>query len=322
MRELEGLFLNVLYYSHPSALDHNAGPGHPEAARRLVAIEDLLAARAPVFLERREAPKASLEQVERVHPAPYPARILEAEPASGLRQLDADTALSPGSGEAALRGAGAACAAVDALLAGEAKRAFVAMRPPGHHAEPDRPMGFCLFNTVAIGAMQARFAHGLGRVAIFDFDVHHGNGTQAAFWEDPETLYLSTHQMPLYPGTGAADEAGSFGNIVNAPCPPGMGSGGWRRLVESRILPRIDLFRPQLVMLSAGFDAHAADPLAQLRLDEADFAWATREVVALAERHAEGRVVAVLEGGYDPPALARSVFAHLEALAGVPSGSP
>jgi len=265
---------------------------------------------------------ASLDQVERVHPAPYPVRILEAEPASGFRQLDPDTALSPGSGEAALRGAGAACAAVDALLAGEAKRAFIAMRPPGHHAEPDRPMGFCLFNTVAVGAMQARHAHGLGRIAIFDFDVHHGNGTQASFWEDPETLYLSIHQMPLYPGTGAADESGTFGNIVNAPCPPGMSSAAWRRLVESRILPRIDLFRPQLMMVSAGFDAHMADPLAQLRLEEADFAWVTQQIVALAERHAEGRVIAVLEGGYDPPALARSVLAHLEALAGEPTGNP
>jgi acetoin utilization deacetylase AcuC-like enzyme len=314
--------LNVLYYTHPSAHLHNAGPGHPEAARRLVAIDRLLEERAPAFLERREAPKASLEQIERVHPAPYPKEILEAEPISDYRYLDPDTAMSPGSGEAALRGAGAACAAVDALLGGEAKRAFVAMRPPGHHAEPDRPMGFCLFNTIAVGAMQARHAHGLGRIAIFDFDVHHGNGTQAAFWEDPETLYLSTHQMPLYPGTGATDESGSFGNIVNAPCPAGMSSAAWRRLVQSRILPRIEAFRPQLVMLSAGFDAHRADPLAQLQLEEADFAWVTQEAVALAERHAEGRVVAVLEGGYDPPALARSVLAHLEALAGEPSSNP
>ena len=307
--------MNLLYYTHPAALQHDAGPGHPEAARRLVAIERLLQERSPAFLDRREAPKATLEQLERVHPAPYPARILEAEPLSGYRQLDPDTAMSPGSGEAAQRAAGAACAAVDAVIGGEAKRAFVAMRPPGHHAEPDRPMGFCLFNTVAVGAMQARHAHGLGRIAIFDFDVHHGNGTQAAFWDDPETLYLSTHQMPLYPGTGAAHESGSFGNIVNAPCPPGMGSAAWRRLVESRILPRIDAFAPKLLMISAGFDAHAADPLAQMRLGEDDFAWATDAIVALARRHAEGRVVAVLEGGYDPPALASCVLAHLEALA-------
>jgi acetoin utilization deacetylase AcuC-like enzyme len=306
--------VSVLYYTHPAALRHDAGPGHPEAARRLVAIETLLAERNPAFVERREAPKASMEQLERVHPAPYAARLLEAEPEAGYRQLDPDTAMSPGSGEAALRGAGAACAAVDAILADEARRAFVAMRPPGHHAEPDQPMGFCLFNTIAVGAMQARHGHGLGRIAIFDFDVHHGNGTQAAFWDDPETLYLSTHQMPLYPGTGAATESGSFGNIVNAPCPAGMGSAAWRQLVASRILPRIEAFSPKLVMISAGFDAHAADPLAQLNLTEADFAWVTLRLVELANRHSDGRVVSVLEGGYDPPALARSVLAHLEAL--------
>ncbi len=306
--------MTVLYYTHPAALRHDAGPGHPEAARRLVAIEKLLAERDPAFLERREAPKATLAQLERVHPAPYPERIVAAEPTDGYRRLDADTVLSPGSGEAALRAAGAACAAVDAVLGGEARRAFVAMRPPGHHAEPDRPMGFCLFNTVAVGALQARHVHGLGRIAIFDFDVHHGNGTQAAFWDDPETVYLSTHQMPLYPGTGAAAESGSFGNIVNAPCPPGMGSAAWRQLVATRILPRIEAAKPRLLMISAGFDAHAADPLAQLELTEADFAWVTARLVALANRHADGRIVSVLEGGYDPPALARSVWAHLEAL--------
>jgi acetoin utilization deacetylase AcuC-like enzyme len=306
--------LTVLYYTHPAAMWHDAGPGHPEAARRLVAIERLLAERRPAFLERREAPMATLAQIARVHPAPYAEHILAAEPAEGYRRLDADTALSPGSGEAALRGAGAACAAVDAVIAGEAKRAFVAMRPPGHHAEPDRAMGFCLFDTVAIGAMQARHVHGVGRIAIFDFDVHHGNGTQAAFWDDPETLYLSIHQMPLYPGTGRAEESGAFGNIVNAPCPAGMGSAAWRQLVASRILPRIEAAKPRLVMISAGFDAHAADPLAQLELTEDDFRWATARLVEIANRHSDGRVVSVLEGGYDPPALARSVLAHLEAL--------
>jgi acetoin utilization deacetylase AcuC-like enzyme len=313
--------LTVLYYSHPAALRHDAGPGHPEAARRLVAIEKLLAERNPAFLERREAPLATLPQIERVHPAPYAERLMAAEPTDGFRQLDPDTAMSPGSVEAALRGAGAACAAVDAVINGEARRAFVAMRPPGHHAEPDQPMGFCLFNTVAIGAMQARYVHGLGRIAIFDFDVHHGNGTQAAFWEDPETLYLSTHQMPLYPGTGRADESGTFGNIVNAPCPAGMGSAAWRQLVAARILPRIEAAKPKLVMISAGFDAHAADPLAMLNLTEEDFAWVTGRLVDLANRHGEGRVVSVLEGGYDPPALARSVLAHLEALEANQDGS-
>ena len=306
--------LTVLYYSHPSAHRHEMGLGHPEGPQRMVAIEAMLKERQPAFLEHREAPEATLEQIERVHPPPYPAQLIAAEPKSGHVQLDPDTAMSPGTIEAALRGAGAACAAVDALLAGEAKRAFVAMRPPGHHAEPDQAMGFCFFDTVAVGAMQARHAHGLGRIAIFDFDVHHGNGTQAAFWDDAETVYLSTHQMPLYPGTGEATESGTFGNIVNAPCQPGMGSAAWRQLVSRRILPRIDAARPKLLMISAGFDAHRDDPLAQMNLTEEDFAWATSEIVRLANRHAEGRVISVLEGGYDPPALARSVMAHLEAL--------
>lgn len=307
--------MNVLYYTHPSAHRHDAGPGHPENASRLVAVEKLLQATAPAFLERREPPKASLEQVERAHPAPYPTRVLAAEPESGHAQLDADTAISPGSGEAALRAAGAACGAVDAVIGGEASRAFIAMRPPGHHAEPDRAMGFCLFDTVAVGALQARHVHGIGRIAIFDFDVHHGNGTQAIFWNDPQTLYLSTHQMPLYPGTGAAREQGAHGNIVNVPCAAGTGSAAWRQLVTSHILPRIAAFKPELLLISAGFDAHMADPLAQMNLGEPDFAWVTRELVALAQLHCQGRVVSVLEGGYDPPALARSVLAHLRALA-------
>lgn len=310
--------MNVLYYTHPSALVHDAGPGHPECAARLEAVERLLKSEAPAFLERREPPKATLEQVERAHPAPYPARVLAAEPASGYARLDPDTAIAPGSGEAALRAAGAACAAVDAVIGGEASRAFVAMRPPGHHAEPDRAMGFCLFDTIAVGALQARQVHGIGRIAIYDFDVHHGNGTQAIFWNDPATLYLSTHQMPLYPGTGAVGETGAHGNIVNVPCPPGTGSAPWRQKVATHILPRIAAFKPELLLISAGFDAHAADPLAQMNLVEADFAWVTRELVALAHRHCQGRVVSVLEGGYDPPVLARSVLAHLRALAEEP----
>jgi len=310
--------LNVLYYTHPSALVHDAGPGHPECAARLEAVERLLSAEAPAFLVRREAPEASLAQIERAHPAPYPARVLAAEPSSGYARLDADTVIAPGSGEAALRAAGAACAAVDAVIAGEAARAFVAMRPPGHHAEPQQAMGFCLFDSVAVGALQARHVHGIGRIAIFDFDVHHGNGTQAIFWHDPETLYLSTHQMPLYPGTGAASETGAHGNIVNVPCAPGTGSSAWRQKVATHILPRINAFKPELLLVSAGFDAHAADPLAQMNLGEADFAWVTQELVALAQRHCRGRVVSVLEGGYDPPALARSVLAHLQALAEEP----
>jgi acetoin utilization deacetylase AcuC-like enzyme len=307
--------LTLLFYTHPIALEHDAGPGHPESRRRLEAILPAVEEAAIPGLVRREAPEASLEQVRRAHPEPYPSEILEAVPERGWVRLDPDTAMSPASGEAALRAAGAACAAVDAVVAGEAKAAFVAMRPPGHHAEPDRAMGFCLFNNVAIGALQARHAHGLGRIAIMDFDVHHGNGTQAVFWSDPTTLYASTHQWPLYPGTGAAEERGAHGNIVNCPLPPGTGSMPWRRAVTDRVLPAIDAFAPELVMISAGFDAHRADPLAQMMLDDEDFAWITQELVALARRHARGRVVAVLEGGYDPPALARSVVAHLRALA-------
>ena len=307
--------MDVLYYTHPSALRHDAGPGHPENAGRLRAIEALLAAEAPAFLERREAPEASLAQIERAHPAPYPERVLGAEPEDGYAQLDPDTAMSPGSGEAALRAAGAGCAAVDAVLGGEARRAFIAMRPPGHHAEPDRAMGFCLFDTVAVAALQARAAHGIERIAIYDFDVHHGNGTQAIFWDDPNTLYLSTHQMPLYPGTGAAGERGSHGNIVNVPCAAGTGSAAWREKVEGGILPRLEAFAPELLLVSAGFDAHEADPLAQMLLTEADFAWVTGKLVEIALRHGQGRVVSVLEGGYDPDALARSVLAHLRALA-------
>ncbi|MEZ5862816.1 MAG: histone deacetylase family protein [Geminicoccaceae bacterium] len=308
--------MDVLYYTHPSALRHDAGPGHPENAGRLRAIEALLAAERPGFLVRREAPQATLAQIERAHPAPYPERILAAEPTDGYVRLDPDTLMSNGSAEAALRAAGAGCAAVDAVLAGEARRAFVAMRPPGHHAEPQQAMGFCLFDTVAIAALQARVEHGIGRIAIYDFDVHHGNGTQAIFWDDPQTLYLSTHQMPLYPGTGAAAERGSQNTIVNVPCAAGTGSALWREKVEGSILRRLESFRPELLLVSAGFDAHEADPLAQMRLTEADFAWVTAKLVAVAERHSQGRIVSVLEGGYDPDALARSVLAHLEGLAG------
>ncbi len=308
--------MDVLYYTHPSALLHDAGPGHPENAGRLHAIEALLAAERPGFLVRREVPKAELAQIERAHPAPYPERILAAEPIDGYVRLDPDTLMSSGSAEAALRAAGAGCAAVDAVLGGDAQRAFVAMRPPGHHAEPQQAMGFCLFGTVAIAALQARFEHGIGRIAIYDFDVHHGNGTQAIFWDDSQTLYLSTHQMPLYPGTGAAAERGSHDNIVNVPCAAGTGSALWREKVEGTILRRLEAFRPELLLISAGFDAHEADPLAQMRLTEADFAWVTGRLVEVAERHGQGRIVSVLEGGYDPEALARSVLAHLEALAG------
>jgi len=304
--------MTTLLYTHPSSLEHDPGPGHPERPARMQALLDAFEQADLAGVERREAPRANHEQLERVHDAGFVEAILDAVPASGYVRIDADTVMSPASGEAALRQAGAPCAAVDALIAGEAANAFCALRPPGHHAEPDRAMGFCLFNGIAVGAHQA-LMHGLARVAIFDFDVHHGNGTQAAFAREPRVQYLSTHQWPLYPGTGARSETG-VGNIVNRPLPAGTGSAAWRAVVEADILPAIDRFAPELIMVSAGFDAHRRDPLAMLELVEDDYGWVTAELVTLAERHAEGRLVSVLEGGYDLTALANSSLAHLNAL--------
>jgi acetoin utilization deacetylase AcuC-like enzyme len=305
--------MTTLLLTHPACAGHDTGPGHPEAPLRLRAIAEAVEKADLIGLECRDAPRASREQVELVHPARY-VDALEALGASGRHGwIDADTAISPGSMEAAYRAAGAVCAAIDAVLAGEAANAFCAVRPPGHHAEPERAMGFCLFSTVAIGARHARAAHGLTRIAILDFDVHHGNGTQAVFERDPDTLYLSTHQWPLFPGTGAARETG-VGNIVNRPLPPGTGSADWRAVVEDDLLPAIDAFAPELILVSAGFDAHRADPLASLGLVEDDFAWITAELLALAKRHAHGRLVSTLEGGYNPVALGRSCVAHLQAL--------
>ena len=304
--------MTTLFLSHPACAGHDTGPGHPEAPVRMRAIAESVEKAALLGLEPREAPRATREQVERVHPARYVDR-LEALGRRGHAWIDADTAISPGTMEAVYRAAGAVCAAVDAVVAAEAGNAFCATRPPGHHAEPERAMGFCLFNGVAIGAEHARAAHRLRRVAILDFDVHHGNGTQAAFEREPDVLYLSTHQWPLYPGTGARNETG-VGNVVNRPLPPGTHSAQWREVVEADLLPAIDAFAPDLILVSAGFDAHRADPLGGFALVEDDFAWVTAELCALARRHAGGRLVSVLEGGYNPLALGRSVVAHLEAL--------
>jgi acetoin utilization deacetylase AcuC-like enzyme len=305
--------MTTLVYTHPSSLEHDAGPGHPESPARMQAILAALEQAVVEGVLRREPPRATREQLERVHDGGFVEHILAAVPSSGYVRIDADTVMSPRSGEAALRVAGAACAAVDAVVAGEADNAFCALRPPGHHAEPDRAMGFCLFNGIAVGARQALAVHDLARVSIFDFDVHHGNGTQAAFEREPRVQYLSTHQWPLYPGTGARGETG-VGNIVNRPLPAGTGSAQWRKVVEADILPAMDQFKPELVMVSAGFDAHHRDPLAMLELTEDDYRWVTVELVALARRHAEGRLVSVLEGGYDLTALANSSLAHLNAL--------
>ena len=305
----------MLLFTHPSSLAHDTGAGHPERAERIRAILRALDAAAPPGLVRREAPEASLEDIARAHPEPYPSRIRAAIPGSGLARLDPDTVVSPGSWTAALTAAGGAVAAVDAVLAGEDRTAFCCLRPPGHHAEPARAMGFCLFDNVAIAALHARHAHGIGRIAIVDFDVHHGNGTQAIVWDDPDTLYVSTHQWPLYPGTGRASETGAHGNIVNVPLPPGTDGPAYRRAVEAAVLPRLEAFAPELVLVSAGFDAHADDPLASLLLVEADFAWITTELLRIADRHAHGRLVSVLEGGYDLEALAASALAHVRVLA-------
>jgi acetoin utilization deacetylase AcuC-like enzyme len=304
----------TLLFTHPACLEHNAGPHHPERPERLSAVLAALETEAFALLQRRAAPAADKAQIARVHPERFVDWLLEQIPSEGWSGIDGDTIVSPGSREAALRAAGAVCAAVDAVVGGEARNAFCAVRPPGHHAEPQQAMGFCLFNNIAIGAEQARAQHGLKRVAVVDFDVHHGNGTQAYFEPDPDLFYASTHQWPLYPGTGAASERGVANNIVNAPLPAFAGSVEFRRAMERIILPALDAFKPELVMISAGFDAHTRDPLASLNLVEEDFAWATRELCRVAEHHARGRVVSALEGGYDLSALASSAAAHVSVL--------
>jgi acetoin utilization deacetylase AcuC-like enzyme len=299
--------------THEACLAHDPGPRHPESPARLQAVLRALAKPAFAGLTRREAPRASLEQIALVHPGDFARRLLALVPQEGYAAIDADTVISPGSGEAALRAAGACIAAVDAVMEGEAQNAFCAVRPPGHHAEPDHAMGFCLFNNVAIAALHARQTHGIERVAVIDFDVHHGNGTQAAFERDPGLLYASTHQMPLYPGTGAASERG-VGNIVNAPLRPTSGSDEFRKAFGTIILPALEAFGPELVIISAGFDAHRDDPLAQLMLVEADYAWSTERLAEIAKRYAQGRIVSSLEGGYNLDALAESAAAHVAAL--------
>ena len=305
--------MTTFLYTHPACLDHDPGRHHPESPARLRAV--LAALDDPEFarLERSEAPEAAREDLLRVHPRRHVDGILGTVPQTGHIAIDADTVLSPASGEAALRAAGAVVAAVDAVVAKEADNAFCAVRPPGHHAEPQRAMGFCLFNNAAIGALRAREVHGLARVAVVDFDVHHGNGTQAAFEADGTLFYASTHQFPLYPGTGAASETG-VGNVVNVPLRPMAGSSQFRLGVTQRILPALDAFRPELMIVSAGFDAHRSDPLAQLMLEEADYTWVTEKLLEIADRHAAGRLVATLEGGYDLSALAASAAAHIRVL--------
>jgi acetoin utilization deacetylase AcuC-like enzyme len=304
----------TLLLTHPACLEHVTPMGHPERPDRLRAIERILEHERFQTLAREQAPLASLETIALCHPMDYIERVRDATPSEGLVRLDADTSMSPGSFEAALRAAGGATRAVDEVMDQSAANAFVATRPPGHQAETAVPMGFCLFNNAAIAARYAQQQHGAERVAIVDFDVHHGNGSQEIFWSDPTVMYCSTHQMPLYPGTGAVNERGEHNTIVNAPLRPGDGGDEFREAVNTVILPRLNEFRPDLVIISAGFDAHMRDPLANLNLVEPDFAWATQKLMEIADRSAQGRVVSVLEGGYDLDGLARSVAAHVLAL--------
>jgi acetoin utilization deacetylase AcuC-like enzyme len=306
--------MSTLLLSHAACLNHQVPMGHPERPDRLRAVERALEVERFQPLIREEAPIADLEAIARCHPMDYIEQLREANPREGLVRIDADTTLSPGSFEAALRAAGGAVCAVDEVMPRKVANAFVATRPPGHHAETAVPMGFCLFNNVAVAARHAQKQHGAERVAIIDFDVHHGNGTQEIFWSDPTVLYCSTHEMPLYPGTGAASERGAHDNIVNAPLRAGDGSDAFREAMETAILPRVDGFRPDLIIISAGFDAHTRDPLANLNFLEADYAWATQKLMEIADYRCEGRVVSVLEGGYDLEGLARSVAAHVTAL--------
>src|SRR5271168_2551641 len=306
--------MSTLFITHPACLEHLMPLGHPERPDRLRAITHALEAEKFQLLARVQAPRATLETIALCHPMDYIMQLRDVTPTEGLVQLDADTSMSPGTFEAALRAAGGAVHAVDEVLTKKAANAFVATRPPGHHAETARPMGFCFFDNAAIAARYAQQSYGIARVAIVDFDVHHGNGSQEIFWADKSVMYCSTHQMPLFPGTGAVIESGEYDTVVNAPLRPGDGPEKFRAAFEHRVLPRLRDFRPELIVISAGFDAHVRDPLANINLEEADFAWATQKIMDVADHCDGGRVVSLLEGGYDLHALGNSVAAHVAAL--------
>ena len=305
--------MTTILFSHADCLEHDPGSQHPDLPSRLKAIERGLAGDEFADLDRRDAPLADLKTLELVHPPSHIERILNIIPERGRAFIDKDTGVTAGSRSAALRGVGAVCAGVDAVIAGEARNVFCAIRPPGHHAEPRRSMGFCIFSNVAIGALHARRNHGLARVAVVNFDVHHGNGTQAAFEKDETLFYGSTHQLPLFPGTGTADECG-VGNIVNAPLKRGDGGLEFRTAMEKKILPALNRFAPELILVSAGFDGHRGDPIAGINLEDSDFAYATKRLMDIADRHAEGRLVSALEGGYDYASLRSASAAHVRAL--------
>ncbi|MHA1164987.1 MAG: histone deacetylase family protein [Alphaproteobacteria bacterium] len=305
--------MTTLYLTHDVCIEHDTGPGHPERPDRLRAIKKIIDTADFDDLKREDAPMADVADIERAHPGLYIEAIREATPEEGLVRVDGDTVLSPKSWEAALRAVGAGIHGVDCVMTGKADNAFCAIRPCGHHAERETAMGFCVFNNIAIAGLYARAKHGAERIAVVDFDVHHGNGTQAMFWDDKNLYFGSTHQMPLFPGTGAITESG-VGNICNAPMRAGDGGDVFREAFESRILPQLAAHRPDLILISAGFDAHERDPLGSLRLVEEDFAWATAKIIEIADKSCEGRVVSMLEGGYDLDGLANSVGAHVQVL--------
>jgi acetoin utilization deacetylase AcuC-like enzyme len=306
--------MSTLLISHPACLDHVTPPGHPERPDRLRAVQQALEDERFHILAREQAPMADADIVTLAHPLDYFEAIRSASPSEGMVRLDADTSMSPGSFEAALRAAGGAALAVDEVMNQKAANAFVATRPPGHHAETAKPMGFCFFNNAAIAVRYAQKRYDVERAAIVDFDVHHGNGSQDIFWSSKDVMYCSTHEMPLYPGTGALGERGEYDMIVNAPLRAGDGGDKFRDAFETAILPRLRNFRPDIVIVSAGFDAHTRDPLANLNLVEADYTWVTQRLMQIADESAQGRIVSLLEGGYDLQGLARSVAAHVTAL--------
>lgn len=306
--------MTTALYSHPICIDHNPGTHHPECPDRLRSVMASLEADEFDGLDRREAPISGVEPILLVHGEDYIRYIFDSAPQGGRIHLDADTVMSSASKEAALRAAGGICAAVDAVLGGEIHNGFCAVRPPGHHAEHDRAMGFCLFNTVAIAAYHARKAHGLARVAVVDFDVHHGNGTQHAFYDDEALFFGSSHQWPAYPGTGRMEETGAADTNCNVPLPPGAGSPEFRQAWSGVILPALETFNPDLVIISAGFDAHERDPLANLNVQTGDYGWITGQIMDIADKCCGGRLVSSLEGGYDLWALGESAAAHVRTL--------
>ncbi|MEA2941852.1 MAG: hypothetical protein QOD09_2381 [Bradyrhizobium sp.] len=308
--------MTTLLLSHPACLDHLTPPGHPERPDRMRAVAQVLGESRFDKLLREEAPKGTLDLAKLCHDEHYIEELRRIAPDKGLIYLDADTSMSPGTWEAVMRGVGGAVAATDAVMSGAVDNAFVATRPPGHHAEINKPMGFCFFDHAAIAARHAQRKYGIARAAVVDFDVHHGNGTQDIFWADPTLMYCSTHQMPLFPGTGASGERGEHDTIVNAPLAPNDGAAKFRSAFENLILPQLTKFAPELLIISAGFDAHRRDPLANINLDAEDFGWVTRKLMDIATASAGGRVVSVLEGGYDLQGLKESVAAHVTALLG------